>query len=291
MDWAQTRPILSAMSGRTITWRWPTCASRSTARPARATLRARRTSTRSGPGSAATARPRTPATPSSLHDQLADRWILTQFTPPARLSSTAWPCPPPPTRPGTYFRYAFPTASLPRLSEVRRVARRLLHQHAGVRGRRAVRRLPTRSTAPQLLAGNPRPRSSRSSSARRPGGTLQHRRRLAAHRHRRLDPAPGGQPELLRRHDGPGRTLWRAPGRAHAWKFHRRLRDPGQLHLHPDEHPSRRSVRLDLPLLPELPRVHPPAGTTATEVDHPRLSAAAAHGGWPTGTSGRTSRW
>ena len=80
--------------------------------------------------------------PIVLHDQFADRWILTQFTAsgPTFFNCVAVSTSPDPT--GTYYRYAFSTgAQLPRLPEVRRLARFAVHRHARVPGHgRPVRR-------------------------------------------------------------------------------------------------------------------------------------------------------
>ena len=91
--------------------------------------------------------------PIVVYDQLVNRWILSQFTTRGLDDPTLpfYNCvavskTPDPT--GEYYRYAFITQPdsfggidgfLPRLPEVRRLARRLLHQHARVRSREQLR--------------------------------------------------------------------------------------------------------------------------------------------------------
>ena len=78
---------------------------------------------------------------------------------------------------------------------------------------------------------------------------LQHRRRPAARATSTARPCrPPASPELLRRLDGPGRALRRAPGRPDALEVPRGLRHARQLHLHAHQHPPDGGVRLDLPV-------------------------------------------
>ena len=67
--------------------------------------------------------------PVVVYDQLADRWLLTQFSDSSApyyncvaLSTTADPL-------GTYYRWAFEAPEFPRLSQVWGLARCVLHQH------------------------------------------------------------------------------------------------------------------------------------------------------------------
>ena len=87
--------------------------------------------------------------PVVLYDQLADRWVITQFTAAARRTESASPSRPATTPPAPGI--AMPSswaARFLRLSQARRLARRLLHERQRVQHRRH------RVLGPQPIAFN-----------------------------------------------------------------------------------------------------------------------------------------
>ena len=130
---AVRRRIPTAMSVPTMSSPWPTSAPRSLTRPGlRSWVRSQ--TINSGPDLAALVRPRTPAIPLFIYDQLADRWLVSQFTAGAApffnciaISQTADPT-------GAYFRYASSErwGEFPDYPKYGDLAECLLHQHPRV---------------------------------------------------------------------------------------------------------------------------------------------------------------
>ncbi len=212
--------------------------------------------------------------PIVLYDQIADRWMLTQFTAngPTYYNCVAVSTTGDPT--GTWYRWAISTGSnfpdYPKYgiwTDAYYIATREFaggSNYTGV-GVYALERA-------DIIAGNPTPHGHLLLPA--PLAPVRRRRRPAPGRPRRLCPAAGRQPRVPRRLAGPGRPVRRTPGRPQPVEVLRRLRHPGELDADPDQHHSDHDLRHHVPVR-QLARLHPAAGGIA-EDRHPVLPAAAA---------------
>ena len=208
----------------------------------------------------------------------------------ARPTTTAWPSPPPATRPG-------PTTAMP--SAPARTSRTTRSTASGPMPTTSARvSLPGASFAgvgayalnrAQMIAGNPAPQvisflatpaaqaapSTSATACCRPTSTAP-------------TPPPAGSPEYLPRLDGQRRAVRRAPGRSHALEVPRRLCRP------PPTRPSRWRTRYRWrPSIPCCPSARAAAASPsrARPTDSTTWAIASAPcTAPPTATSARTSR-